>query len=89
MIIFLSLNTCDRYATIYGKKRPPSPSNFSAPLSNDEKIALAHMIKNITKEEIQAHKVALQQPSKTTFVLAESQKQTTIFGKIAKSSSKK
>ena len=89
MIIFLSLNTCDCYATIYGKKRTPSPFNFSAPLSNDEKTALAHMIKNIIKEEIQAHKVALQQPSKTSFVLAVSQKQTTIYLKIVKSSSKK
>ena len=39
----------------------PTPSNFSTLLSNEEETVLAHMVRNIVKEELQAHEVVLQE----------------------------
>ena len=43
------------------QEQTPTPSNFSAPLSNEEETALAHLIRNIVTEELQAHEVVLQE----------------------------
>ena len=38
-----------------------SSNNFLTPLQNEEETALAHMIRNILKEELQAHQMVLQE----------------------------
>ena len=43
------------------QEQTPAPNNFSKPLSNGEEITLAQMIRNIVKEELQAHEVVLQE----------------------------
>ena len=43
------------------REQTPTSSNFSTPLSNEEETALAHVIINIVKEELQAHEAALQE----------------------------
>ena len=43
------------------REQTPTSSNFLTPLSNKEETALAHMIGNVTKEELQAHEAVLQE----------------------------
>ena len=43
------------------QEQTPTPRNFSTPLSNEEETALAHLIRNILTEELQAHEVVLQE----------------------------
>ena len=38
-----------------------SSNNFLTPLQNEKETALAHMIRNILKEELQAHQTVLQE----------------------------
>ena len=43
------------------QEQTPTPNNFSKPISNGEELTLAQMIRNIVKEELQAHEVVLQE----------------------------
>ena len=42
-------------------EQTPTSSNFSMPLSNEEKAALVHINGNIVKEELQAQEAVLQE----------------------------
>ena len=49
------------------QEQTPTPSNLSTPLSNEEETALAHIIRNIVKEELQEHKVVYQEIVSSNF----------------------
>ena len=49
------------------QEQTPTPSNLSTPLSNEEETALAHIIRNIVKEELQVHKVVYQEIVSSNF----------------------
>ena len=42
-------------------EQTPTSSNFSMPLSSEEKAALVHTTGNIVEEELQAHEAVLEE----------------------------
>lgn len=43
------------------REQTPTSNNFLTPLSHEEETMLAHMIRNIVKEELQVHEAVLQE----------------------------